>query len=141
MLGMKTNGGYNGRISVQTPIFHLVVNSKRLKTVRSAVRRCPKLHITLRVFKNVAKVTNLAAVKIQFHHLFLSSFFSQPSTLTRAIPNTKHPRIVIKFPWNVHFELIVFSETAISKQQFDEHDPMTVHCEQSLGCKRKDTKV
>ena len=32
----KQNGGYNASISVQTPIFHLVVNSTRLKTVRSA---------------------------------------------------------------------------------------------------------
>ena len=71
-MARKQNGGYNGSISVQMPIFHLVVNSARLKTLRSAVWRCPKLYITLRVFKNVAKVTNLEAVKIQFRHLFLS---------------------------------------------------------------------
>ena len=41
----KQNGGYHGSISVQTPIFHLVVNSTRLKTLRSAVWRCPKLYI------------------------------------------------------------------------------------------------
>ena len=60
-------------ISVQTPIFHLEVNSTHLKTLRPAVRHCPKFYITLRVFKNVAKETNLEAVKIQFRHLFLSS--------------------------------------------------------------------
>ena len=102
----KQNGGYNGSISIQTPIFHLVVNYTCLKTLRSAVWRCSKLYITLRVFKNVIKVTNLEAVKIQFRHLlFLSSFFSQPSAFTRAIPKMKHPRIVVKFTWHVHFEL------------------------------------
>ena len=105
-MARKQNGGYNGSISVQTPIFHLVVNYTRMKTLRSAVWRCPKLYITLRVFKNVAKVANLEAVKIQFRHLFLSSsFFSQPSAFTRAIPKTKHPRIVVKFSWHVHFSL------------------------------------
>ena len=68
----KQNGGYNGSICVQTPIFHLVVNSTCLKALRSAVRRCPKLYIILRVFKGVAKVTNLEAVKIQFRLLSLS---------------------------------------------------------------------
>ena len=54
-MARKQNGGYHGSISVQTPIFHLVVNSTRLKTLRSvAVWSCPKLYITLRVFKNVA---------------------------------------------------------------------------------------
>ena len=83
-MARKQNGGYNASISAQTPIFQLVVNSTRLKTLRSAVRCCPKLYITLRVFKNVAKVTNLEAVKIQFRHLLFlsSSFFSQPSALT-----------------------------------------------------------
>ena len=55
-MARKQNGGYNGSISVQMPIFHLVVNYARLKTLKSAVWRCPKLYITLRVFKNVAKV-------------------------------------------------------------------------------------
>ena len=108
-MARKQNGGYNGSISVQTPIFHLVVNYTRIKTLRSAVWRCPKLYITLRVFKNVAKVANLEAVKIQFRHLLFlsssSSFFSQPSAFTRAIPKTKHPRIVVKFSWHVHFSL------------------------------------
>ena len=106
-MARKQNGGYNGSISVQTPIFHLVVNYTRMKTLRSAVWRCPKLYITLRVFKNVAKVANLEAVKIQFRLLLFlsSSFFSQPSAFTRAIPKTKHPRIVVKFSWHVHFSL------------------------------------
>ena len=52
-MARKQNGGYNGSISVQMPIFHLVVNYTRLKT----------------------------------------------------LPKTKHPRIVVKFSWHVHFEL------------------------------------
>ena len=46
-------------------LVNLVVNFTRLNTLRSAVWRCPKLYITVRVFKNVAKVTNLEAVEIQ----------------------------------------------------------------------------
>ena len=53
-MARKKNVGYHGSISVQMPIFHPVVNSTRLKTLRSAVWRCPKLYITLRVFKSVA---------------------------------------------------------------------------------------
>ena len=34
-MARKQNGGYNASISVQTLIFHLVVNSTRLKTVRT----------------------------------------------------------------------------------------------------------
>ena len=40
-MARKQNGGYNASISVQTLIFHLVVNSTRLKTVRSARWCCP----------------------------------------------------------------------------------------------------
>ena len=36
-MARKQNGGLNASISVQTPIFHMVVNSTRLKTLRSAV--------------------------------------------------------------------------------------------------------
>ena len=43
-MARKQNGGYNASISVQTLIFHLVVNSTRLKTVRSALWRCPQLN-------------------------------------------------------------------------------------------------
>ena len=32
-MARKQNGGYNASISVQTPIFHLVVNCTRLKTI------------------------------------------------------------------------------------------------------------
>ena len=40
-MARKQNGGFNASISVLTPIFHLVVNSTRLKTVRSARWCCP----------------------------------------------------------------------------------------------------
>ena len=80
--GQKTNGGYNVSISVQMLIFHLVVNSTRLKTVRSALWRCPNSTVALRLFENVAKVTNLEVVKIVFRHLpiilLLSFFLLQP---------------------------------------------------------------
>ena len=36
-MARKQYGGYNASISVQTLIFHLVVNSTCLKTVRSAL--------------------------------------------------------------------------------------------------------
>ena len=82
-MARKQNGGYNASISVQTLIFHLVVNSTRLKTVRSALWRCPNSTVALRLLENVVKVTNQEVVKIEFCHLpilLLSSFFfSQPS--------------------------------------------------------------
>ena len=82
-MARKQNGGYNASISVQTLIFHLVVNSTRLKTVRSALWRCPNSTVALRLLENVVKVTNQEVVKIEFRHLpilLLSSFFfSQPS--------------------------------------------------------------
>ena len=58
----------------------------------------------------VAKVTNLKTVKIEFRHLrflllLLSSFFNSPSAFTRAVPRPKHPRKVVKFFWQVPFEL------------------------------------
>ena len=76
-MARKLNGGYNASISVQTLIFHLVVNSTRLKTVRSALWRCPNTTVALRLLVNVVKVTNLEVVKIEFRHLpvLLSSFF------------------------------------------------------------------
>ena len=111
----KQNGGYNASISVQTLIFHLVVNSTRLKTVRSALWRCPNSTVTLRLLENVVKVTNLEVVKIEFRHLpiLLSSFFSQPSALTRAVLKTKHPQIAVKFFEDVPFEL-----SFLAKQQY-----------------------
>ena len=68
-MARKQNGGYNASISVQTPIFHLVVNSTRLKTVRSARWCCPNSTMAPRLLKNVVKVTNLEVVKIEFRHL------------------------------------------------------------------------
>ena len=109
-MARKQNGGYNASISVQTLIFHLVVNSTRLKTVRSALWRFPNTTVALRLLVNVVKVTNLEVVKIEFRHLpvLLSSFFffsSQPSALTRAVLKTKHPQIAVKFFEDVPFEL------------------------------------
>ena len=110
-MARKQNGGYNASISVQTLIFHLVVNSTRLKTVRSALWHCPNSTVALRLLENVVKVTNLEVVKIEFRHLpiLLPSsfffFFSQPSALTRAVLKTKHPQIAVKFFEDVPFEL------------------------------------
>ena len=106
-MARKQNGGYNVSISIQTLIFHLVVNSTRLKTVRSALWRCPNTTVALRLLETVVKVTNLEVVKIVFRHLpiLLSFFFSQPSALTRAVLKTKHPQIAVKFFEDVPFEL------------------------------------
>ena len=112
-MARKQNGGYNASISIQTPIFHLVVNSTRLKTARSARWCCPNSTMAPRLLENVVKVTNLEVVKIEFRHLpflllsfFLSFFFSsQPSALTRAVLKTKHPQIAVKFFEDVPFEL------------------------------------
>ena len=68
-MARKQNGGYNASISVQTLIFHPVVNSTRLKTVRSALWRCPNSTVALRLLEKVVKVTNLEVVKIEFRHL------------------------------------------------------------------------
>ena len=38
-------------------LFHLVVNSTRLKTVRSALWCCPTSTVALRLLENVVKVT------------------------------------------------------------------------------------
>ena len=81
----KQNGGYNASISVQTPIFHLVVNSTRLRTVRSAHWCCSNFIMAPRLLEKVFKVTNLEVVKIEFRHLpflllsFFPSFFLQPA--------------------------------------------------------------
>ena len=68
-MARKQNGGHNASISVQTLIFHLVVNSTRLKTVRSARWCCPNYTMAPRLVENVVKVTNLEVVKIVFRHL------------------------------------------------------------------------
>ena len=112
-MARKQNGGFNASISVQTLIFHLVVNSTRLKTVGSARWWCPNYTMAPRLVENVVKVTNLEVVKIEFRHLpfllsfFLSFFFfsSQPSALTQAVPRTKRPRIAMKYLEDVPFEL------------------------------------
>ena len=67
--GQKQNGGYNASISIQTLIFHLVVNSTHPKTVRSALWHCPNTTVALRLLVNVVRVTNLEVVKIEFRHL------------------------------------------------------------------------
>ena len=54
------NGGYN----VQTPIFHLVVNYARLKTVRSVLWCCPNSKMAL-LLETYVKVMNLEVVKIE----------------------------------------------------------------------------
>ena len=98
-------------VSVQTLIFHLVVNSTRLKTVRSALWRCPILNSGTKIaLENVVKVVaNQEVVEIEFRHLpvlLLSFFFSsQPSALTRAVLKTKHTQIAVKFFEDVPFEL------------------------------------
>ena len=102
-MARKQNGGYNASINVQTPIFHLVVHSTRLKTVRSARWCCPNSTMAQRLLENVVKVTKLEVVKIEFRHL--PFFFSQPSALTRAVPRTKRPRIAVKYFEDVPFEL------------------------------------
>ena len=106
-MARKQNGCYNASTGVQMPIFHLVVNSTRLKTVRSPRWCCPNSTTASRLLENVVKVTNLEVVKIEFRHLpiLLSFFFSQPSVLTRAVPRTKCPRITVKFLEDVPFEL------------------------------------
>ena len=60
-MARKQNGGYNASISVLTPIFHLVVNSTRLKTVRSAHWCCPNSTMAPRLLGNVVKVTKLTS--------------------------------------------------------------------------------
>ena len=104
-MARKQNGGYNASISVQTPIFHLVVNSKRLNTVISALWLCPNSTVALRLLENVVRMTNLEVVKIESSFYYSSFFFRQPSALTRAVPRTKHPRISVKFHENGPFEL------------------------------------
>ena len=75
-MARKQNGGYNASISVQTLIFHLVMNSTRLKTVRSALWRCPNSTVALRLLENVVKVK---VVKIEFRHLPVLLLLLQPA--------------------------------------------------------------
>ena len=84
-MARKQNGGYNASISVQTPIFHLVVNSTRLQTVRFPRWCCPNSTMAPRELENVVKVKNLEVVKIEFRHLpfcfLISSSSSSPASL------------------------------------------------------------
>ena len=57
-MARKQNGGYNASISVQTPVFHLVVNSTRLKTVRSPRWCCPNSTMAPRLLENVGPWTS-----------------------------------------------------------------------------------
>ena len=77
-MARKQNGGYTASISVQTLIFHLMVNSTCLKTVRYALCRCPNSTVALRLLENVVKVKNLEVVKIEFRHLTFLLLF-QPA--------------------------------------------------------------
>ena len=79
-MARKQNGGYNASISVQTPIFHLVLNSTRLKTVRSPRWCCPNSTMAPRLLENVVKVTNLEVVKNRVS----SSSFSDSSSSSPA---------------------------------------------------------
>ena len=83
-MARKQNGCYNVSISVQTLIFHLVMNSTRLKTVRSALWRCPNSTMALRLLENVVKVTNLEVVKIEFRHLLIILLSSSSSSASLA---------------------------------------------------------
>ena len=109
-VGQKTKC-YNASISVQTLIFHLVVNSTRLKTVRSGRWCCPNYTMAPRLVKTLLKWRTWKWWKSSFviflFFLLLSfflSFFSQPSALTRAVPRTKRPRIAVKYLEDVPFE-------------------------------------
>ena len=83
-MARKQNGGYNATIGVQTPIFNLVVNSTRLKTVRSPRLCCPHSTTASRLLENVVKVTNLEVVKIEFCHLPILFFFLLSSSASLA---------------------------------------------------------
>ena len=56
-----------------------LVNSTRLKTVRSARWCCPNSTMAPRLLENVVKVTNMEVVKIEFRHLPILSFFLSSS--------------------------------------------------------------
>ena len=75
----KQNGGYHGSISFQTPIFHLVVNSTRLKTLRSAVWRCPKLYIIAKSVQRLCLSDKPRSVENPVLCLILSSLCSLPA--------------------------------------------------------------
>ena len=76
-MARKQNGGYNASISVQTPIFHLVVNSMRLKTVRSPRWCCPNSTMASRLLENVRSDEPGNGE----NHVSSSSFTSSPANL------------------------------------------------------------
>ena len=86
-MARKQNSGYNASISVQTLIFHLVMNSTRLKTVRSALWRFPNSTVVLRLLENVVKVTEpeSSAGRDRAHLILGSSSLTEPSSLTLAV--------------------------------------------------------
>ena len=57
-MARKQNGSYNASIGIQTPIFHLVVNSTHLKTVRSPRWCCPNSTTASRLLENVVNPLN-----------------------------------------------------------------------------------
>ena len=90
-MARKQNGGYNASISVQTLIFHLVVNSTRLKTVRSALWRCPNSTVALRLLENeraiLAKTSWVydRTSKAQVKRIFLQKVFQRGRIEQRKI--------------------------------------------------------
>ena len=83
-MARKQNGGFNASISLLTPIFHLVVNSTRLKTVRSAHWYCPNSTMAPRLLGNVVKVTKLGSGENRLSSSSYSSssfFLSSPANL------------------------------------------------------------
>ena len=90
-------------ISVQTLIFHLVVNFVCPKTLRSALWRCPILTIAIRELGNVTKVTNQKTVKIEFRHLrFLYQNVGQKC---HTLQNSLHVLRVNKFTISYIYDL------------------------------------
>ena len=67
------------------------LNSTRLKTVRSALWRCPSLTVALRLLENVVKVTNQEVVKIEFRHLPIL-LSSSPASLGES--QTAYPALI-----------------------------------------------
>ena len=121
-MARKQNGGYNASISVQTLIFHLVVNSTRLKTVRSGRWCCPNYTMAPRLVENVVKVTNLEVVKIEFRHLpflpssfflFFAKFYSSPTHFTRAPPLRTKNRYL-------NSRLMILHASELETELFDE---------------------
>ena len=86
--------------------------------------------MALILFVNVARVTNLEAVKIEFRHLpfhiLLLLILLQTAYRLNASSTQDKP------PTNSRSRMcllnLVFSETAISNQRFHDHDPLLAEC-------------